>query len=60
MTTGTPARSASPGLCLPTPVVTPAGTFGIDAHEQMGHAFMVALPDRHMDVSRIVAVGDEV
>ncbi|HUO74104.1 MAG TPA: ester cyclase [Solirubrobacteraceae bacterium] len=41
-------------------IVTPAGTFGIDAHEQMGHAFMAAFPDSHMDISRMVSVGDEV
>lgn len=41
-------------------VVTPAGTLGIEAHEQMGHAFMAAFPDSHMDVSRMVTVGEEV
>jgi len=41
-------------------IVTPAGTMGIDAHEQMGHAFMDAFPDSHMAVSRMVTVGDEV
>jgi ketosteroid isomerase-like protein len=41
-------------------IVTPAGTFGIDAHGQMGHAFMAAFPDSHMDISRMVAVGNEV
>ncbi len=33
---------------------------GIDAHEQMGQAFMAAFPDSHMDISRMVTVGDEV
>jgi len=41
-------------------IATPAGTFDLDAHEQMGQAFMTAFPDSHMDVSRIVTVGDEV
>jgi steroid delta-isomerase-like uncharacterized protein len=41
-------------------IVTPAGTFGIDAHEQMGQAFMAAFPDSHMDVSRMVSIGEEV
>ena len=41
-------------------IMTPAGTLGIDAHEQMGQVFMAAFPDSHMDVSRMVTVGDDV
>ena len=41
-------------------IVTPAGTLNVDAHEQMGRAFMSAFPDSHMDVSRMVTVGDDV
>ena len=41
-------------------IVTPAGTFGIDANEQMGQAFMAAFPDSHMDLSRMVSAGDGV
>jgi steroid delta-isomerase-like uncharacterized protein len=41
-------------------IATPAGTLDLDAHEQMGQVFMAAFPDSHLDVSRIVSVGDEV
>jgi steroid delta-isomerase-like uncharacterized protein len=41
-------------------IVTPAATLDIDAHEQMGAAFMAAFPDSHMEVSRMVTVGDDV
>jgi steroid delta-isomerase-like uncharacterized protein len=41
-------------------IVTPAGTMGLDAHEQMGQAFMAAFPDSHMDISRMVSAGNEV
>jgi steroid delta-isomerase-like uncharacterized protein len=41
-------------------IATPGGTLGIDAHEQMGRAFMAAFPDSRMDVSRMVTAGDEV
>jgi steroid delta-isomerase-like uncharacterized protein len=40
--------------------VTPTGTMGIDAHEQLGLVFTAAFPDRHLDVSRMVSVGEEV
>ena len=38
-------------------IVTPAGTIGIDAHEQMGLVFIAAFPDSHMNVSRMVTGG---
>ena len=40
-------------------IVTPTGTFGVDANEQTGQAFVAAFPDSHMDLSRMVSAGDE-
>ena len=41
-------------------IVTPAGMMDLDAHEQMGRSFMSAFPDSHMDVVKMVSVGDDV